>query len=88
MILYEDPKVQIDPENRLHVLHCAAPRTWSYAVIGLNGQLLTHSSYSETKSRPRLVQGEDGTINVHGGLLEVAVPPNEEKQVPKLSDRP
>ena len=26
MLLYDDPKVQIDPGNHLHVLHCAAPR--------------------------------------------------------------
>jgi hypothetical protein len=88
MILYEDPKVQIDPQNRLHVLHCSAPSTWSYAVIGLNGELITHSSFSETKSRPHLVRGTDGTINVHGGLLEAPLAPDEVKPVPKLSDRP
>jgi hypothetical protein len=88
MILYEDPKVLIDQQNRLHVLHCSAPRMWSYAVIGLNGELVTQSSFSEIKSRPHLVKGADGTIDVHGGLLEVPVAPSEEKQAPKLSDRP
>ena len=88
MILYEEPKVQIDQQNRLHVLHCSGPRTWSYAVIGLNGELITHSSYTETKSRPHLVKGADGMIDVHGGVLDVAVAPGEEKQAPKLSDRP
>jgi hypothetical protein len=88
MILYEDPKVQIDAQNRLHVLHCSAPRTWSYAIIGINGELVTHSSLSETKSRPHLVRANDGMINVHGGVLDVAVPANEVKQLPKLSDRP
>lgn len=88
MILYEDPKVQIDQQNRLHVLHCSGPRTWSYAVIGLNGELVTHSSYSEVKSRPHLVKMADGMIQVHGGALDVPITPGEEKQVPKLSDRP
>jgi hypothetical protein len=88
MILYEDPKPQIDPQNRLHVLHCSAPRTWSYAVIGLNGELITHSSFSETKSRPHLVRSANGAIDVHGGLLEAPVAPSDVRQVPKLSDRP
>jgi hypothetical protein len=88
MILYEDPRVQIDQQNRLHVLHCAGPRTWSYALIGLNGELLTHSSYSEAKSRPHLVRAADGGIEIHGGILDVPVPPGAEKQLPKLSDRP
>jgi hypothetical protein len=88
MILYEDPKVQIDPQNRLHVLHCSAPRTWSYAVIGVNGELVTQSSFSEIKSRPHLVRGDDGAIDVRGGLLDAPVAPSEEKQAPKLSDRP
>jgi hypothetical protein len=88
MILYEDPKPQIDPENKLHVLHCSGPRTWSYAVIGVNGELITHSSFIETKSRPHLVRSNNGTIDVHGGILDVPVAPNEQKQVPKLSDRP
>jgi len=88
MILFEDPKVQIDQQNRLHVLHCAGPRMWSYAVIGINGELITHSSFSETKSRPHLVRGSEGAIDVHGGVLDVAVAPSEERKAPKLSDRP
>lgn len=88
MILYEEPKVQIDRENRVHIIHCSGPRTWSYAIIGINGELVTHSSFTETKSRPHLVRGDDGMIVVHGGVLDVPVAPNEEKQVPKLSDRP
>src|SRR4029077_18257469 len=52
---YEQPQAEIDRANQLHVLHCAAPRAWSYARIGLDGQLLTHSSFMETKTRPRLV---------------------------------
>jgi hypothetical protein len=88
MILYEDPKPQIDPENRLHVLHCSGPRTWSYAVIGVNGELNTHSSYMETNSRPHLVRSNNGAIDVRGGILDVPVAPSEEKQVPKLSGRP
>ena len=88
MILYDDPKPQIDPQNRLHVLHCSGPRMWSYSMIGVNGELLSHSSFSETKSRPHFVRGNDGTINVRGGMLDQPVAPGAEEQGPKLSDRP
>src|SRR6476660_3307901 len=40
VISFDEPHAEIDRENRLHVLHCSAPRAWSYAIIGLNGQLL------------------------------------------------
>jgi hypothetical protein len=89
MLVYDDPKVQIDPGNHLHVLHSTAPRTWSYSVIGLNGELVSHSSFSETKSRPRLTRLADGGITVRGGMLDQPAAANPAaSSVPKLSDRP
>jgi hypothetical protein len=90
LILYDEPKVQIDRTNQLHVLHCSAPRTWSYAVIGLNGELVSHSTYMETKSRPRLLQTADGMVAVRGGMAEAPPAPAGAKAAtaPKLSDRP
>jgi len=49
-IAFEQPQAEIDRANQLHVLHCAAPRAWSYSRIGLNGELLEHSSFMETKA--------------------------------------
>ncbi len=88
MILYDEPKPQIDPQNRLHVLHCSGPRMWSYSLIGVNGELLSHTSFSETKSRPHLVRGNDGTVNVRGGMVDQPVAPAAQQAEPKLSDRP
>jgi hypothetical protein len=90
LILYDEPKVQIDKTNQLHVLHCSAPRTWSYSVIGLNGELVSHSTYMETKSRPRLLQTADGMVAVRGGLAEApaAATAAQSAHAPKLSDRP
>jgi hypothetical protein len=68
-------------------LHCAAPRAWSYARIGLNGQLLTHSSFMETKTRPHLVHSGNGEIAVHGGTVETPAQSSGSK-APKLSARP
>lgn len=86
-IAFEQPQAEIDRANQLHVLHCAAPRAWSYARIGLNGELLTHSSFMETKTRPHLVHSGNGEIAVHGGTLEAPAQSSGNK-APKLSTRP
>jgi hypothetical protein len=82
--------VLIDQQNHLHVLHCAGPRSWSYSVIGVNGELISHSIFAEAKTRPRLLHAADGTVTVRGGILDTpagtatAAAPT----APKLSDRP
>jgi len=68
-------------------LHCEAPRAWSYARIGLNGQLLTHSSFMETNTRPRLIHSGGGEVAVRGGMVEAPAKSSGSK-APKLSARP
>ena len=90
VISMDEPQAELDRENRLHVLHCAAPRSWTYSEIGLNGEVVAHSSLIETKTRPRLFHNSDGSVAVRGGVSEEAVVqqaagPNP---IPKLSDRP
>ncbi len=86
-ISFEQPQAEIDRANQLHVLHCAAPRTWSYSRIGLNGELLEHTSFMETRTRPRLVHSGNGQIAVRGGMLESPAQSSRSK-APKLSARP
>lgn len=83
VIAYDEPQMELDPGNQLHVLHCAAPRSWAYSHIGLNGELLRHSTFMETKTRPRLRPTADGAIAVIGGMRDVpgtrpARPPADE----------
>jgi hypothetical protein len=84
----EEPQAEIDRSNQLHVLHCAAPRSWAYSHVGLNGELLTHSTFLETKTRPRLRRTPDGSIAVNGGVLDVPIAESKRSPAPKLSDRP
>ena len=86
-IAFEQPQAEIDRANQLHVLHCAAPRAWSYSRVGLNGQLLVHSSVMETKTRPHLVHSADGEVAVRGGVVEAPVQ-GSPNTAPKLSARP
>ncbi len=88
IIANEEPQAELDSANQLHVLHCAAPRSWAYSHIGLNGELLKHSTFLETKTRPRLRHGADGVIAVSGGMLDVPVAESKRAPAPKLSDRP
>lgn len=87
-IAFEEPQAEIDQANQLHVLHCSAPRAWAYSRIGLNGELLAHSSFMETKTRPRLVRAATGGVAVHGGMIESPAAQNSRSTAPKLSARP
>jgi hypothetical protein len=83
-----DPQAEVDRANQLHVLHCAAPRSWAYSHVGLNGELLARSTFLETKTRPRLRHTPDGSIAVNGGKLDVPIAASKPSPAPKLSDRP
>jgi hypothetical protein len=86
-IAFEQPQAEIDRANQLHVLHCAAPRAWSYARVGLDGKLLEHTSFMETKTRPHLVHSGGGEVAVRGGMVEAPARSSGSK-APKLSARP
>jgi hypothetical protein len=88
IIAFEEPQAEIDHANQLHVLHCAAPRSWAYSQIGLNGELLAHSSFMETKTRPRLFHAADGEVAVRGGMIEAPAAQTAGEKAPKLSERP
>jgi hypothetical protein len=88
VIAFDEPQAEVDRANQLHVLHCAAPRSWAYSHIGLNGELLARSIFMETKTRPHLRHASDGTIAVSGGMLDVPVAQSVRGPAQKLSTRP
>jgi hypothetical protein len=87
-IAFEEPQAEIDQANQLHVLHCSAPRAWAYSRVGLNGELLAHSSFMETKTRPRLIRAANGEVAVRGGVIESPAAQGSRGTTPKLSARP
>ena len=88
VIAYDEPQKEIDRANQLHVLHCAAPRTWAYSHVGLNGELLKQSTFMEAKTRPRLRRTSAGEIAVSGRVLDVPAARATRNAAPKLSTRP
>jgi hypothetical protein len=87
-IAYDEPQAELDRANQLHVLHCASPRSWAYSHIGLNGELLAHSIFMETKTRPRLRHAANGAIAVTGGRLDGPTAESARSPAPKLSAQP
>lgn len=88
VIAFDQPQAELDRSNQLHVLYCAAPRTWSYARVGLNGELISRASFAETKSRPHLVHSNNGVIKVAGGMMDAAVAQTAGDAGSKPSARP
>jgi hypothetical protein len=87
-IAFDQPQTEFDRSNQLHVLYCAAPRTWAYARVGLNGELLSRASFAETKTRPRLVHSEEGVVKVAGGMMDKAMTQETRETAPKLTAPP
>jgi hypothetical protein len=85
---FEEPQTEIDHANQLHVLDCSAPRAWAYSRIGLNGELLTHSSFMETNTRSRLARAANGEVAVRWGVVESPTAQGSHGTAPKLSARP
>lgn len=67
----EEPQVQLDRANHLHVLHLAVPRTYVYTVLSLDGARLTRAVYTkEGKAIPGLARGPDGRVAVRHAALQ------------------
>lgn len=89
IISFDEPHAEIDQRNRLHVPQCVAPRTWSSATIGLDGQLLARETFLETKTRPHFKRTAEGDITIVGGMRDVpAAAKAGQAEIPKLSTRP
>jgi|SRR5947209_11084724 len=88
IIALDQPQAELSQSNQLHLLYCSGPRMWSYARVGLNGELVSRASFAETKSRPRLVHSNDGVIKVAGGMMDATVTQAGRDTAPKLSARP
>jgi hypothetical protein len=45
IIALDEPQAELDRGNQLHILHCAAPPSWAYSLVGLHGELVRHSAF-------------------------------------------
>jgi hypothetical protein len=89
LISGDEPQMQLDDRNQLHVFQLIGPKTFVYSRIGLNGQWLGQITYNELKTRPRLKRLASGKVDVVGGEMDVPIAQRADAPpAPKLSDRP
>lgn len=67
MVSFSHPETQIDRESRLHVLSQTGARSFIYAIVSHEGELLARHTYDYTNTRPKLVVGDEGKVIVRGG---------------------
>ncbi len=82
------PEILLDRQNQLHVLQNAAPKTFLYSRIGLNGQVLDRKSFNEFSTRPLLRRDTAGDVRIVGGQEFDPTAPPPEQSLPTLGDRP
>src|ERR1700722_751152 len=67
MISFSAPVAKMDRGNNLHVLLQTGARTFTYAVIDPNGNLLARQFHEYGIARPSLQLRDDGEVVVEGG---------------------
>jgi hypothetical protein len=71
MVSFSQPEEQLDQRSNLHVLYQSGASTFLYSVINPDGDQLRQEVYDYIDARPRLRVGNDGSINVVGGIRRV-----------------
>jgi hypothetical protein len=90
MVSFSHPEAQIDRESRLHVFSQTGARSFVYAIVNPEGELLLRQVYDYSTSRPKLATGDDGKVVVRGGTRRVSAQdlPEAEKSVVDSKETP
>jgi len=89
ILLAETPQAVLDLQNQVHLLQLVGPRIWAYTRVGLNGEILEQTSYTQLKVAPHLKKLPNGNVIVAGGQVEASkADTGLPASVQKLSDRP
>lgn len=82
-----EPQTMLDGRNQLHILHQAAPRTFLYTVIGLDGDRLGQDIYvAKPGGRPTLARN-GAQVTVRGGVISREAPDTPD-DAPSIGTRP
>ena len=72
------PEAQVDKESNLHLLFQTGARSFTYAMINPEGEIVARQTHDYTSSRPVLRSNDGGKISVAGGVRRMAgddIPP-------------
>jgi hypothetical protein len=78
MVSFSQPEEQLDRSSNLHVLYQSGASSFIYSVINPDGDIVRQEIYDYLDVHPRLRIGDDGAVNVFGGVRRVKpqeVPP-------------
>jgi len=67
MVSFSRPEAQVDKESNLHLLFQSGARSFIYAVVTPQGDLILRQRHDYARTRPTLRLSEDGQIAVGGG---------------------
>ena len=86
MVSVSHPERQIDRVNNLHLLYQVGARTYLYAVITPDGEMIQRQTHEITTTRPRLLADDKGNQSVVGGARrfsndDLPGPPEPESHV-------
>ncbi len=71
LLMVTDPKMGVDNQNRLHILHMGAPQAYAHTIIDVEGKAQPQEYYfAKGENRPLLVRVGSGDIVVEGGIPE------------------
>lgn len=87
LVTHAQPKIEIDQNNELHILHMQAPKRFVYSHVGLNGEIRQRQAYEQTQTKPTLIKSPDGMIQVAGGTPYQPQDPSDQPPA-SVSDRP
>jgi hypothetical protein len=62
------PNIDLDPSNRLHVLHLGGPKFYAYTIIDTDGSLVSQEYYKQVNSSKPKLKNQGGRFSVSGGI--------------------
>jgi hypothetical protein len=71
MTSFTRPEAQLDQFSNLHVLSQSGAKSFAYAVINPDGQMLTRQTYDYSDTRPVLKFNPEGRVRVFGGARRI-----------------
>ena len=89
MVSFARPEAQLDKLSNLHVLYQNGAKTFLYAVVTPQGDLIARQIHEYTVTRPRLQRNAQDQIAVAGGervYFPTDIPPSEPLKVSALTN--
>lgn len=68
LVSFNLPEEQVDRQSRLHVLWQTGGQSFDYAIVSVDGIVLSRTVYDSFNSRPHLNVDDNGDISVKGGM--------------------